>query len=193
MPEERFAPAPAAPTATPLAGWRLPRQLARIATAAQARLARAIARRRTTAHSPAPSSQNVPQAQHQFSHHSMGAVVAPARSSRRPQSARPPASRDAAESSARGTSGRLSMQITTRPTACAHVWPAAGHGCGERPTSGDCRRHAEAMSPAGGSARRRSGARQQPRMGHAYMCYAMLCYVLYCTVCVHAHAPATGT
>ena len=48
MPEERFAPAPAAPTTTPLAGWQLARTRARIGTATHARPARAHARRRNT-------------------------------------------------------------------------------------------------------------------------------------------------
>ena len=83
MPEERFALAPAGPATTARADCRLPRQPARIATTAQAQLARAIARRRTLAHCPAPSSQIVLQAQHDFSQHSMGAKAALARSSRR--------------------------------------------------------------------------------------------------------------
>ena len=50
MLEERFAPAPAAPTTTPLAGWQLARARARIGTATHARPARAHARRLSTAH-----------------------------------------------------------------------------------------------------------------------------------------------
>ena len=74
----------------------------------------------------------------------------------------------------------------TRHAACAHVWPVAGHGCCEKQTSGDYGRHAEAMGPAGGSARRRSGEQQQPRVESRVryaMCYAMLCAVLYVYPC----------
>ena len=110
MPEERSALAPAVPATTARADRRPPRHPARIATTAQARLARAIARRRIPAHSLAPSSQSVPQAQQYFSQHSMGAKAAPTRSSRRLQPARPPASRDAAGRGVRGTSSGMSMQ-----------------------------------------------------------------------------------
>ena len=190
MPEERSAPAPAVPATTTRAGRRLPRRQARIATTTRARLARAIARRRTTAHCPAPSSQTVPQAQPHFSLHSMGAKAAPARSSRRLQPARPPASRDAARSSVRGTVSRMSMQKSTRPAACAHVWPVAGRSGGVRPASGDRGQHALTTGPASGSARRRSSSSREWNAAHA-MCFAMLCYVLLCMCIRNGLCPST--
>jgi hypothetical protein len=188
MPEERFALAPAMPASTMRAERRLPRQPARIATTAQARLARSIARRRTTAHRPAPSSQIVPQAQHHFPSHSMGATTAPARSSRRPQPARPPASRDDAESSARETSSRLSMQKAhvLLPVPMFGLWLATAVARGKRAEIADVMRRRWARPAAA----RADGVESSSSRGWRAVCdtlCAMLCYVLYC-MCIHAHA-----
>ena len=96
--------------------------------------------------------------------------------------ARPPAS----EPRRRGTRRARDEQWhehaeSARPTACAHVWPVAGRSGGVRPTSGDRGRHAMAMGPAGGSARRRSSGSRGWSAVHDMPC-ALLCYALCCIV-----------